>query len=144
MVNGDFMVRLKESQQYIGMIEACLTEKLKLIQDTKLLITGLLSRLKEIPSETLQVCNFDLRGVPTMMLEILKKRRQTLDLISMMQELQRTCIEKVSFEEPQISRKFRGNIKSVGQSIRTKVRIHENLSCLPRLQLDDETNVKKL
>ena len=122
------------------MIEACLTEKLKLIQDTKLLITGLLSQVKEIPSETLQVCNLDLRGIPTMMLEILKKRRQTLDLISMMQELQRTCIEK----EPQLSRKFRGSIKSLGQSIRKKVRIHENLSCLPRLQLDDGTNVKEL
>ena len=122
------------------MIEACLTEKLKLIQDTKLLITGLLSQVKEIPSETLQVCNLDLRGIPTMMLEILKKRRQTLDLISMMQELQRTCIEI----EPQLSRKFRGSIKSLGQSIRKKVRIHENLSCLPRLQLDDGTNVKEL
>ena len=122
------------------MIEACLTEKLKLIQDTKLLITGLLSQVKEIPSETLQVCNLDLRGIPTMMLEILKKRRQTLDLISMMQELQRTCIEK----EPQLSRKFRASIKSLGQSIRKKVRIHENLSCLPRLQLDDGTNVKEL
>ena len=126
------------------MIEACLTEKLKLIQDTKLLITGLLSQVKEIPSETLQVCNSDLPGVPTMMLEILKKRRQTLDLISMMQELQRTCIEKIALEEPQISRKFRGNIKSLGQSIRKKVRIHENLSCLPRLHLDDGTNVKEL
>ena len=121
------------------MIEACLTEKLKLIQDTKLLITGLLSQVKEIPSETLQVCTLT-RGIPTMMLEILKKRRQTLDLISMMQELQRTCIEK----EPQLSRKFRGSIKSLGQSIRKKVRIHENLSCLPRLQLDDGTNVKEL
>ena len=128
----------------MGMIEACLTEKLKLIQDTKLLITGLVSKVKEIPSETLQVCNLDLRGVPTMMLEILKKRRQTLDLISMMQELQRTCIEKISLEEPQISRKFRGNIKSLGQSIRKKVRIHENLSCLPRLRLDDGANVKEL
>ena len=126
------------------MIEACLTEKLKLIQDTKLLITGLLSQVKEIPSETLQVCNLDLRGIPTMMLEILKKRRQTLDLISMMQELQRTCIEKKSLQEPQLSRKFRGSIKSLGQSIRKKVRIHENLSCLPRLQLDDGTNVKEL
>lgn len=128
----------------MGMIEACLTEKLKLIQDTKLLITGLLSQVKEIPSETLQVCNLDLRGIPTMMLEILKKRRQTLDLISMMQELQRTCIEKISLQEPQLSRKFRGSIKSLGQSIRKKVRIHENLSCLPRLQLDDGTNVKEL
>ena len=127
----------------MGMIEACLTEKLKLIQDTKLLITGLLSQVKEIPSETLQVC-IDLRGIPTMMLEILKKRRQTLDLISMMQELQRTCTEKISLQEPQLSRKFRGSIKSLGQSIRKKVRIHENLSCLPRLQLDDGTNVKEL
>lgn len=128
----------------MGMIEACLTEKLKLIQDTKLLITGLLSQVKEIPSETLQVCNLDLRGIPTMMLEILKKRRQTLDLISMMQELQRTCIEKISLQEPQLSRKFRGSIKSFRQSIKKKVRIHENLSCLPRLQLDDGTNVKEL
>ena len=127
----------------MGMIEACLTEKLKLIQDTKLLITGLLSQVKEIPSETLQVC-IVLRGIPTMMLEILKKRRQTLDLISMMQELQRTCTEKISLQEPQLSRKFRGSIKSLGQSIRKKVRIHENLSCLPRLQLDDGTNVKEL
>ena len=123
------------------MIEACLTEKLKLIQDTKLLITGLLSQVKEIPSETLQVCNLDLRGIPTMMLEILKKRRQTLDLISMMQELQRTCSEKISLEESQFLKKFKG--KSLGQGIRKEVKIHENLSCLPRLKLDDGTNVKE-
>lgn len=125
-------------------IEACLTEKLELIHDTKLLITGSLSNVKEIPSETLQVCNLDPHGVPTMMLEVLNKRWQTLDLISMMQELQRACIQKKSLQESQISKKFMGNIKSLGQGIRKRVIIHENLSCLPRLQVDDGTNVKEL
>ena len=124
----------------MGMIEVCLTEKLELIHDTKLLITSFFSRVKEIPRETLQVSNLNLRGVPTMMAEILNKRWQTLDLISMMQELQRTCSEKISLEESQFLKKFKG--KSLGQGIRKEVKIHENLSCLPRLKLDDGTNVK--
>ena len=94
----------------MGMIEVCLTEKLELIHDTKLLITGFFSRVKEIPRETLQVSNLNLRGVPTMMAEILNKRWQTLDLISMMQELQRTCSEKISLEESQFLKKFKGKV----------------------------------
>ena len=113
----------------MGIIGDSLTEKLELIHDTKLLITGFFSRANKIPRETLQVCNLNLSGVPTMMLEILKKRWQTLDLISMMQELHRTCIEKIPYE------RFEGFRKSII--------IEENLSCLPRLQCDDGTNVKE-
>lgn len=131
----------KEARKYIGKIEACLTENLELIHDTKLLITGCLSSVKEIPSETLQVGNLELRGAPTMMLEILNKRWQTLDLISMMQEFQRTCFEKIYLEDSRILKNFRG--KRLVQTIRKGVKIHENLSCLPRLQLDDGTNVKE-
>lgn len=119
----------------MGIIGVSLTEKLELIHGTKLLITGFFSRVNKIPRETLQVCNLYPSGVPTMMLEILKKRWQTLDLISMMQELHRTCIEKIPYEKSQSAKKFEGFRKSVI--------IEENLSCLPRLQRDDGTNVKE-
>ena len=96
-------------------IKRCLSKKLALIPDTKLVITNNVSRLREkgnISSETLEV---DLSGkdVLSALLQLLSKRFDTLNLISVMQELQR---------ETRIN----------------EVQIRENLSCLPRLQKTEQ------
>ena len=73
-------------------IERCLREKLALISDTKLLITNNFSRFarkENILSETLEV-HLSNKDQLTTLLELLTKRLETLDLISVMQELQRT------------------------------------------------------
>ena len=96
-------------------IKRCLSKKLALIPDTKLVITNNVSRMREkgnISSETLEV---DLSGkdVLSALLQLLSKRFDTLNLISVMQELQR---------ETRIN----------------EVQIRENLSCLPRLQKTEQ------
>ena len=78
------------------MARKCLAEKLALIPDAvKLVITPERWNLKGTNPETLHVvydADIDV-FVPTM-LEILSKRWQTLDLISMMYELKRTLKSK--------------------------------------------------
>ena len=100
-------------------ISRCLSKKLALIPETKLVITNNVSpmRGKEIISnETLEV---DLSGkdVFSALLQLLSKRFDALNLISVMHELQR----KTSRGAPHYHR-YNG------------VQIRENLSCLPRLQ----------
>ncbi|CAH3193864.1 unnamed protein product [Porites evermanni] len=99
-------------------IERFLREKLALIPHTKLLITNNFSRIarrENIFSETLEVHLSD-KDQLTTLLQLLTKRLETLDLISVMQELQRTF--------PPDDKYFR----------RFGVQIRENLSCVPRLQ----------
>ena len=103
-------------------IERCLREKLALISDTKLLITNNFSRFarkENILSETLEVYLSN-KDQLTTLLELLTKRLETLDLISVMQELQRTF--------PPDDNHFR----------RFGVQIRENLSCAPRLQKTEQ------
>ena len=103
-------------------IERCLREKLALISDTKLLITNNFSRFarkENILSETLEVYLSN-KDQLTTLLELLTKRLETLDLISVMQELQRTF--------PPDDNHFR----------RFGVQIRENLSCVPRLQKTEQ------
>ena len=74
------------------MIGECVRKALSLIPGAKLLIANNLSCLAEkaeIPCETLQVYSTERIGLTTM-LDLLKKRWQTLDLISVMQELKRS------------------------------------------------------
>ena len=103
------------------MIRRCLTEKLGLIQDcTKLLITFSEKQrewkwIAEIPQTLHVMCDRGDRGVTkfvTAMLEILSKRWRTLDLISIMQEVQRTEFHAGFLE----------------------ITINDRLSTLPRLQ----------
>ena len=101
----------------------CLGKKLALIPGTKLVITinvpDLIGRKLSISSETLEVPLSGRRDV-TVMLELLNKRLETLDLISMMLELERICIpNKLYFSFDRYERDYQ---------------IRENLSCVPKLQ----------
>ena len=105
-------------------IERCLREKLALIPDTKLLITNnffTFSREENILSETLEVY-LSHKDELTTLLDLLTKRLETLDLISVMQELQRTFAVE----------------DSGSRRRRCAIQIRENLSCVPRLQKTEQ------
>ena len=113
-------------QQMIISIKRCLSEKLALIPEAKVVITNNVPRMGEegnISSETLEV-NLSGKGVLTTLLQLLSKRLDTLDLISVMQELQRTL-------SPTVSRHYPTRYRKVAH---TPVQIRDNLSSVPRLQ----------
>lgn len=109
-----------------------LSEKLTLIPNAKLVIVSGLERWKaeQLPRETFGIYYNSVGRELTMatLLELLNKRWQTLNLVSVMQELQRTLIIK---KTPQY-KLIEG--KSVRFSLSKDVDIFDNLSCLPRLQ----------
>ena len=112
-------------QQMIISIKRCLSEKLALIPDTKVFIANNMPRMKKegnISSETLEVYLSE-KGVLTTLLQLLSKRLDTLDLISVMQELQRTA--------PQTDPRYYRRYHDVDY---TQVQIRDNLSSVPRLQ----------
>ena len=116
-------------ENFMKMIGECLRKTLSLIPGAKLLIANNSSCLAEkagIPCETLQVYLPERIGLTTM-LDLLKKRWQTLDLISVMQELKR------SLRAEGISRKQEERMELWDRNIQA-VEIQENLSFLPRLQ----------
>ena len=111
-------------QQMIISIKRCLSEKLELIPDTKVVIANNTPPMREgnISSETLEVYLSE-KGLLTTLLQLLSKRLDTLDLISVMQELQRTV-------SPTLPRYYR-----YGENVRYElVQIRDNLSSVPRLQ----------
>ena len=111
-------------QQMIINITRCLSKKLALIPDTKVVIANNMPRMKKegnISSETLEVYLSE-KGALTTLLQLLSKRLDTLDLISVMQELQRT----VSRTLPRYYRYH--------EDVYTSVQIRDNLSSVPRLQ----------
>ena len=110
--------------QMIINIKRCLSEKLALIPETKVVITSNVPRMGEgnISSETLKVY-LSGKGVLTTLLQLLSKRLDTLDLISVMQELQRTAPQT----DPRDYRRY----YDVDY---TQVQIRDNLSSVPRLQ----------
>ena len=115
-------------QQMIISIKRCLSEKLALIPDTKVVIANNMPRMKKegnISSETLEVYLSE-KGVLTTLLQLLSKRLDTLDLISVMQELQRTVSRTVR-------RHYSGRL-SYSNFSPTPVQIRDNLSSVPRLQ----------
>ena len=111
-------------QQMIISIKRCLSEKLAVIPDTKVVITNNMPPMREgnISSETLEVY-LSGTGVLTTLLQLLNKRLDTLDLISVMQELQRTA--------PQTDPRYYRRYHDVDY---TQVQIRDNLSSVPRLQ----------
>ena len=112
-------------QQMIINIKRCLSTKLALIPETKVVITSNVPRMGEegnISSETLKVY-LSGKGVLTTLLQLLSKRLDTLDLISVMQELQRTA--------PQTDPRYYRRYHDVDY---TQVQIRDNLSSVPRLQ----------
>ena len=114
-------------QEMIISIKRCLSEKLALIPDTKVVIANNLPPMREgnISSETLEVYLSE-KGVLTTLLQLLSKRLDTLDLISVMQELQRTVSRTVR-------RHYSGRL-SYSNFSPTPVQIRDNLSSVPRLQ----------
>ena len=108
-------------QQMIINIKRSLSEKLALIPDTKVVIASNMPPVRKgnISSETLEVYLSE-KGVLTTLLQLLSKRLDTLDLISVMQELQRT-----------VSRTSRYRYV---EDVYTPVQIRDNLSSVPRLQ----------
>lgn len=104
-------------------ISRCLSKKLALIPETKLVITNNVSPMRgkeNISKETLEV---DLSGkdVLSALLQLPSKRFDALNLISVMHELKRETSRGV----PHYHRCNR-------------VQIRENLSCLPRLQKTEQ------
>lgn len=126
---------------FMVMIEESVHEQLALIPYTKLLIShdvygllirGALVKMEEIPPETLQVRSSTRIALATM-LHLLKKRSQTLDLISVMLELKRTLrLKRTSYEQEE-----RVTVWSHGER---PVEIFENLSCLPKLQKTEQNS----
>ena len=115
-------------QEMIISIKRCLSEKLALIPDTKVVITNNtppMRKERNISSETLEV-HLSEKGVLTTLLQLLSKRLDTLDLISVMQELQRTVSRTVP-------RHYSGRL-SYSNFSPTPVQIRDNLSSVPRLQ----------
>ena len=107
-------------------IKRCLSEKLALIPDTKVVIANNMPPMEKegnISSETLEVYLSE-KGVLTTLLQLLSKRLDTLDLISVMQELQRTA--------PQTGPRYYYN--RYHDVDYTRVQIRDNLSSIPRLQ----------
>ena len=113
--------------QMIISIRRCSSEKLALIPDTKVVIANNMPRMKKgnISSETLEVYLSE-KGVLTTLLQLLSKRLDTLDLISVMQELQRTVSQTVP---GYYSRRL-----GYSNVSHTPVEIRDNLSSVPRLQ----------
>ena len=118
-------------QQMIISIKRCLSEKLALIPDTKVVIANNMPPMREgnISSETLEVY-LSGKGVLTTLLQLLSKRLETLDLISVMQELQRTA--------PQTDPPYYYN--RYHDVDYTRVQIRDNLSSVPRLQKMEEVS----
>ena len=114
-------------QQMIINIKRCLSEKLALIPDTKVVIANNMPPMREgnISSETLEVY-LSGTGVLTTLLQLLSKRLDTLDLISVMQELKRTVPRTV----PSYYFRWLG----YSDFSHTPVQIRDNLSSVPRLQ----------
>ena len=114
---------LRHSEDLIAEMKRLFKEKLALIPDTKLVITnnhlGNEWTINAIARETLQVY-FSRDSHLATILEHLEKRLQTLDLISVMQEVNRTVAHHRFLS-------------------REEVTVLENLSCIPRLQKVDKS-----
>ena len=115
-------------RQMIIRIKRCLSEKLALIPDTKVVIANNMPRMGKgnISSETLEVYLSE-KGVLTTLLQLLSKRLDTLDLISVMQELKRTVPRTV----PSLYYSRRLGYSDFSHTL---VQIRDNLSSVPRLQ----------
>ena len=130
LLTNSLVVYSHEIKEFSRTTRRYLTEKLALIPSTKLLITDigywLHLNTEELPQETLHL-HINERGKLALatIFELLNKRWQTLDLISVFREVQRTLpVKKASQQFDQ------GNFQ-VSASV---CDLLENLSSLPRLQ----------
>ena len=107
-------------------------EKLALIPTTKLVMDDFLKEDTIIPPETLALTLSWKKKDLAIILQLLNKRWTTLDLISILQEAQRTLPIKESFTSE--SAFYRDDF----QYLQYTFPIYENLSCLPRLRKDEQ------
>lgn len=108
-------------------------EKLALIPTTKLIIDEFHEKDSIFPQETLALRLIWTRGDTLAIIqELLNKRWMTLDLLSILQEAQRTSPIRSSFtstnEFDEVSVQYPHDTFP----------IYENLSCLPRLHKDEQ------
>ena len=129
-LKNNSVVYSHEIKEFSWTTQRYLTEQLALIPSTKLIITHigywLHLNTEELPPETLHIrINEKGKLALTTIFELLNKRWQTLDLISVFREVERNLSVK---KAPQQFHK--GNFQ-VSASV---CDLLENLSCLPRLQ----------
>ena len=130
LFKNNLVVYSHEIKEFSRTTQRYLTERLALIPSAKLVITDigywLHLNTEVLPQETLHVrINERSKLALATILELLNKRWQTLDLISVFREVQRTLpIKKAPQQFGQ------GNFQ-VSVSV---CDLLENLSCLPRLQ----------
>ena len=129
-----FEIGGSEDNDLSKMIEGRLSETLALIpNDAKLVITPRRMKLMGEVPETLQVVYSAAdKNFMTTMLNTLSKRWQTLDLISIMLELQRTLPLKVISQHALIK-------APLNYARYIPVIVHDSLSSLPRLQMTEKT-----
>ena len=135
LIVDSFKRSLPDGTKFMKLIRGCLREKLALIPETKLVITNSSSSVmekEEIPRETLQLYLPKKIFVATL-LELLDKRWQTMDLISVMLELKRTFVTGATKIHKGEDLHFLYITSGYSQA-----KIDENLSCLPRLQKTEE------
>ena len=107
-------------------------EKLALIPTTKLIMDDVIKKNTIIPQETLALRLSLEKKDLAIIQELLNKRWMSLDLLSILQEAQRTLLIKES-SIPESA--FYGDDF---QYPRYTFPIYENLSCLPRLRKDEQ------
>lgn len=127
----NFPIRFEEVGEFLMTTRECLKEKFALISNTKLVISSKAWSSwddEEIPQETLEVRLNEGRErklTLAMILEVLNSRWQTLDLISVFREVQRTLSIKTNQDETFYSEHSNFHCHTFD--------ILENLSYLPKL-----------
>ena len=134
-------IRYNEVRELLKRTRGCLREKFASIPNTKLIISSNTWSSwgdGNIPQETLEVrlgeSERDL--ILGLIVELLDNRWQTLDLISVFREVQRT----VSIKKTSQHQHFNGRF--FWSDSRTYFDIFENLSCLPKLQKTEQVSKK--
>lgn len=107
-------------------------EKLALIPTTKLIMSEFYEEDTIFPQETLALRLLWTGKTLAIIQELLNKRWMTLDLLSILQEAQRTLPIRSSFTS--INEFDEVSVEYPGYTFP----IYENLSCLPRLHKDEQ------
>ena len=132
-------IRYDEVRELLKTTRGCLREKFASIPNTKLVISSSTWSSwgdGNIPQETLEVRldESERNLILGLIVELLDNRWQTLDLISVFREVQRT----VSIKKTPQHQHFNGRF--FWSDSRTYFDIFENLSCIPKLQKTEQVS----
>ena len=132
-------IRYDEVRELLKTTRRCLREKFASIPNTKLVISSNTWSSwgdGNVPQETLEVrlSESERDLILGLIVELLDNRWQTLDLISVFREVQRT----VSIEKTSQHQHFNGRF--IQSDSRTYFDIFENLSYLPKLQKAEQAS----